>query len=231
MKYFCVILLLFIGVACSDESLPSVLPTEFGTWTDPDDGITYGWVRIGELEWMTSNLKAGIPYFSATYDLTKYGSNLYLDFSDTKEKETADFNEYGNLYEWRTACQVCANLKDGWRLPTDEDWQKLEMAFGMSEHEVKKTGWRGKGVVELLQQGDDGSGFNLQMAGCWLVGDSHYMRVRYVAEKGFYWTASQDADGKIYYRKLHYNSSCVFRSSTDSLSVPAMRIRCVRDVR
>ena len=126
---------------------------------------------------------------------------------------------------------MCANLKDGWRLPTDEDWQKLEMAFGMSEHEVKKTGWRGKGVVELLQQGDDGSGFNLQMAGCWLVGDSHYMRVRYVAEKGFYWTASQDADGKIYYRKLHYNSSCVFRSSTDSLSVPAMRIRCVRDVR
>ena len=67
---------------------------------------------------------------------------------------------------------VRANLKDGWRLPTDEDWQKLEMAFGMSEHEVKKTGWRGKGVVELLHQGDDGSCFNLQMAGCWLVGDS-----------------------------------------------------------
>ena len=81
------------------------------------------------------------------------------------------------------------------------------------------------------QQDNDGSGLNFIMSGCWIVGDSHYMRIRYVQEKGFYWTASRDNDGRVFYRKFHYNSSEVYRNTTDTLSVPAMRVRCVRDVK
>ena len=34
-----------------------------------------------------------------------------------------DFNEHGNLYTWEEALAACP---EGWRLPTDEDWQNLE---------------------------------------------------------------------------------------------------------
>ena len=233
MKYLYIVLLaLLVVTACDDNSLPEVKPLDAGTWIDPDNGIAYNWVRIGEQEWMTSNLRAGIPYYDASYDLSQYGSNLYLDFSSSKEKEKQDMEENGNLYEWGTACKVCANLKDGWRLPTDEDWKKLEIALGMSVGEANTLGWRGDGVATLMQQQDnDGSGLNFIMSGCWIVGDSHYMRIRYVQEKGFYWTASRDNDGRVFYRKFHYNSSEVYRNTTDTLTVPAMRVRCVRDVK
>ena len=44
--------------SCSDDDkLPNINPAATGEYTDERDGNTYGWVRIGDLEWMTSNLK------------------------------------------------------------------------------------------------------------------------------------------------------------------------------
>ncbi|MFR3331334.1 MAG: hypothetical protein ACLTSL_14500 [Odoribacter splanchnicus] len=72
MKYLYIILLtLLIVAACDDNSLPEVKPLDAGTWIDPDNGIAYNWVRIGEQEWMTSNLRAGTPYYDASYDLSQ----------------------------------------------------------------------------------------------------------------------------------------------------------------
>lgn len=231
---YILLLLLMLGAACNDESLPVVVPENTGTWTDPATGEVYGWVRIGDQEWMTSNLKAGIPYFSATYELDKYGEWLGTSFSGTEEgtpEEQQDFERYGNLYEWETACEVCQNLGDGWRLPSDEDWQKLEIALGMSAGEAADAGWRGEGVADLLRQGDGGTGLGLQNSGnASFAGRPYSMKVRFTKEKGFFWTSTEDETGKVYYRKLHYNSSEVFRASTSPLSVPMMRIRCVRDV-
>ena len=107
--------------SCSDDDkLPNINPAATGEYTDERDGNTYGWVRIGDLEWMTSNLKyyPEAPYYECTYDL--FGANyavkvrshlLDIDFA-------ADYKEYGNFYTWEEARTLCP---EGWRLPTDED--------------------------------------------------------------------------------------------------------------
>lgn len=231
MKYlYMMIAILFLGVACDDDdSLPVVKPAASGT--DIIEGVEYGWVRIGDQEWMTSNLKAGEEYYWLDYDFSKYINNgqLSIKFSESRETEEADYDRYGNLYEWERACEVCAGLPNGWRLPSDKDWQKLERALGM-DGEAAEIGWRGKGIAELMRQGEDGSGLKLQMSGCYVIGEYNRMQLRYVQEKGFYWCSDKDEEGKVYYRKFHYNSDEVYRSSTGETTVPMMRVRCVRDV-
>lgn len=190
MKYLYILLAIsLLGTACSDDDLPTVLPESTGTWTDPATGEEYAYVRIGTQEWMTSNLKAGTPYFAAEYDLDKYGDWLETNFSNTAEgtpAEQQDFARYGNLYEWETACAVCESLGEGWRLPTDEDWQQLEIALGMSAGEAADEGWRGEGVADLLRQGEGGTSLGLQLSGnASFHGRPYSMGVRFVKEKDF----------------------------------------------
>jgi len=102
--------------SCSDDDkLPNINPAATGEYTDERDGNTYGWVRIGDLEWMTSNLKyyPEAPYYEYTYDL--FGANyavkvrshlLDIDFA-------ADYKEYGNFYTWEEARTLCP---EGWRV-------------------------------------------------------------------------------------------------------------------
>ena len=58
--------------SCSDENkVPDIRPVAQGEFTDERDGNTYGWIRIGDLEWMTSNLKYAevAPYYECRYNL------------------------------------------------------------------------------------------------------------------------------------------------------------------
>ena len=96
--------------------MPDVRPAAKGEYTDVRDGNTYGWVRIGDLEWMTENLKyqvGGLPYYECTYDV--FGANypvavrsqlINTDFE-------ADYETYGNFYTWQEAVESCP---EGWHV-------------------------------------------------------------------------------------------------------------------
>ena len=53
---FALLGLFLVATACNDDeaTMPVVKPAESGTFVDERDGNEYGWVRIGNLEWMTS---------------------------------------------------------------------------------------------------------------------------------------------------------------------------------
>ena len=55
---FALLGLFLAATACQDdeETMPVVKPAESGTFVDERDGTEYGWVRIGNREWMTSNI-------------------------------------------------------------------------------------------------------------------------------------------------------------------------------
>jgi uncharacterized protein (TIGR02145 family) len=72
---------------------------------------------------MTSNYKGGTPYYEAK---DKWDDDLIG--IDDKELAIADLETFGNLYTYE---QALALAPEGWRLPTDEDWQKLEQAMGI----------------------------------------------------------------------------------------------------
>lgn len=218
--------LLLLGVAaCSDdkEPLPVVEPEANGTFVDERDGHTYDWVRIGGLDWMCSN---------AAFDLNDEANcSFYVPYSDWEESYPEDVmsEKYGLLYTYQGALDAAP---EGWRLPTDEDWQQLERALGMSAAEAAGMEWRGAGVASLLTQSGEGTRLGLQYGGYYTsyLGsyDPHYW---YLGAYGFYWTSTQDEEkeGDYYiYRKISYHSNKVYRQSMEPAAYK-LSVRYVRD--
>ena len=88
----------------------------------------------------------------------------------------------------------------------------------MSISDLKQSGKRGSIQGELLQQGVEGTGINLQLSG-YLILDDRVMEVySFESVYGFYWTATVDESkpggNTIYYRQIIYNSSKVVRKIT-----------------
>lgn len=236
-KYLIYICMLWaVAVSCDDDDKLSVIrPEASGEWTDPNDGRVYGWVRYGDLEWMTSNLKSGTPYYDQSYE----------DFPDWQGKPSpvttystffdyeADVETYGNLYTWAGAKEACP---EGWRIPTDEDWKKLEMILGMSAGEANDDeAWRGHQVARLLRQGKEGTGIGLQLGGkAFQDGHPVYLYLNHIEELGYYWTSTEEKENglqeiSVYYRKIFCTSPQVYRGTTTLDKM--MRARCVRDAR
>jgi uncharacterized protein (TIGR02145 family) len=126
-----------------------------GEFKDNRDNKTYKWLRIGEQIWMAENL-------AFNPDANGYWIN---------DKITNDGYKYGNLYIWDVAQKVCP---EGWHLPSNEEWQQLEILLGMSKSDAEDFGERGTGIAKKLKstgdwsenlKGDNSSGFNALPAG------------------------------------------------------------------
>ena len=117
-------------MACSDDdTAPVVTPTERGTVTD-NEGNVYNWVRIGDQDWTTTNAHNGEPFYNLTY-YNEYleWEDYIFEFSSTRKRLRDKYVPvYGNLMKYEEAV---ASAPEGWRLPTDEDWKKLERTLGM----------------------------------------------------------------------------------------------------
>lgn len=79
------------------------------SFIDHRDSQQYEAVAIGNLWWMTRNL------------------NYNLEGSVVYDNLPVSSWEYGRLYTWEMAKKACP---DGWRLATDEEWQKMTEYFG-----------------------------------------------------------------------------------------------------
>ena len=177
------------GGACSDnEATIHVLPTVSGTFTDERDGTEYHWVRLGGLDWMTENLRYVPETGVFAPDLTEPYPGYYDDGQDTLY-----YKLHGGLYDYETAL---AAVPEGWRLPTDEDWKKLERYLGMAESEVERENdWRGTTEGALLKEGEHGIGFNALFGGgkMYTDGYSNWYDNESFSRKGqnaYFWTST-----------------------------------------
>ena len=112
-----------------------------------------------------------------------------------------------------------ANAPEGWRLPTDEDWKKLERAMGMSQGDADAMGFRGTMEGTLLQQDVTGTGIALPLGGYAIVlGRPATLRFRHWREFGYFWTATEEKNETpfpdAYYRKISFRSSQIERGIT-----------------
>ena len=144
-----------------DNNLALITPEATGTITD-NDGNEYDWVRYNGLDWMTSNFREGVAYYDQTRINEENGREEALIVEERREDAIAAYDVYGNLYTYEDAVQ---RAPEGWRLPSDKDWQSLEQALGMSLAESESEGWRGSGEGILIQQDETGSGIHLQCGG------------------------------------------------------------------
>ena len=139
--------------------------------------------------------------------------------------------KYGFLYTYEAAQ---AALPEGWRLPTDADWQALEKALGMSDAEAnKEEAWRGEFEGLLLKEGEQGVGFNAKLGGGMLYGGwgnaSDFQNDNSYA---YFWTGTTDRMNDsvqiAYIRKLNYLENRVFRG-TSSLEETAYSVRAIKE--
>lgn len=216
--------LLAICIGCSDDDnndnrLPDIKPEAKGTVTD-SEGNEYGWVRYAGLDWMTCNFKAGERYYEQER-VDSYGYLKYVIDTD-REQAAMDWDNYGNMYTYEEALENTKLLPEGWRLPTDEDWKKLERAMGMSESDTEATGLRGSVEGDLLQQDSTGTGMLLRLGGYALVhGRPADVRHRHLREYGYFWTATkvESENDKtsapiVYFRKVSCFNSQIERNAT-----------------
>ena len=113
-----------------------------GSFTDPRDGKTYKWVKIGKQKWMAENLAylpdvypPSEPPFGAT-TVKYYYVYGYEGRDVAAAKATENYSKYGVLYNNRAAMdgntysstnpsgRKCA-CPEGWHLPSDAEFDEL----------------------------------------------------------------------------------------------------------
>lgn len=207
---FVIVVIIFTTMACgTDDDVFEVQPDAVGLMKD-NEGNEYKWVSIGGLDWMAENLKCGIPYYEQKSENSWGELNYTFEVPSLKDAKQI-WETFGNYYSYKEALDNCP---PGWRLPTDDDWKKIELAFGMSVDDADKTGWRNGAGMLMAQSLDKGPGLDLRYGGelCNYVYSDVGLFHEY--DYGMYWTSTPDstsAEEAVFIRKITPNQNKVQR--------------------
>jgi uncharacterized protein (TIGR02145 family) len=199
----------------------------------------YKILKTGEQYWMAENLATGtyrngkkialISDHTIWPELKTPGCGYY-------NNDTANLRQYGMLYNWYAVDggKLCPA---GWRVPSHEDWNKLEEYLGgqfRSGGKMKAvTGWKGKHV-----SGDD-IGFNALPAG-YRLNDDFFQGFEAIwwsstiADTRYFQKVDMNEEYKnlvgnntyVWGRKISYTGSTLY--STLNLRENGFSVRCVK---
>jgi len=174
-----------------------------GTLQDKDGNIYIIKTMPDSKQWMTTNLNVQIPE-----------SYCY-------ENSVQKCKEYGRLYTWKSAQEGCKVLGDGWRLPTNDDWQQMARQYGGVFGDSRDSGKLA--YTALLYAGK--AEFNALLGGGRGPGDDSYARIN---AHGFYWTATENDTSTAYFYNFAKGSGKLF-IQTDGEKNRAFSVRCIKD--
>lgn len=138
---FSIFLALFVVVWCGCGEAPPTI-----------DGYTYKTVKIGDQEWFAENLKTTvyangdeIPYSRIDQSWATQEMGMRCSY-DHDEAHSA---KYGQLYNWHAVDDDRGVCPIGWHVPTDKEWQDLEVFFGVPRADVSMKMTRGTNAYGL----------------------------------------------------------------------------------
>jgi uncharacterized protein (TIGR02145 family) len=192
------------------------------TFTDARDNEVYAVVQIGNQCWMAENLRYN-------------ASGSYLNSANPS-------TTYGRLYDWATVMNgattsssnpsgVQGICPSGWHLPSDAEWNELEMALGMPAVDTANTGYRGthgtgmKSTTGWINSGNgtNVSGFNAFPAGYYYSGSFNDLGVY-----TYFWSSTEYSPTSAWNRNLFFGITGVYRYNLD-LKTIGFSCRCTRD--
>lgn len=170
---------------------------------DERDGNIYIILKFNDQWWMAQNLK---------YD-NQDGFRCYED-------DEVNCMLKGRWYTWEAAKKACPA---GYRLPSDEDWKKLETFVGMSAADLDNKYNRNSGTVGKFLKSDGGLGFDAEFAGVVNPNGND----SYFTTHAYFWTSSETDAENGWARVLEKPKAGIDRqiiTKTYGLSV-----RCMKD--
>lgn len=183
-------------------------------FTDERDGETYKTITIGSQIWMAENLR-----------YNNKGSMVNLSFPN---------KYYGRLYSIISAQTACP---DGWHIPTDREWDELEMAHGMPFTFIGQGGWRGEHAMKMRstsEWGDNDKGtnqlnINVLPAGYYFGTEQEELEgLEGLGFSAAFWSSIIDGVG---YARFMFSSKLFVNKwpDTNNDSGAALSCRCVKD--
>jgi uncharacterized protein (TIGR02145 family) len=238
IRYILTIGIVILLFSCNKEK-EEEYTIERGTVVDIN-GTEYQTVKIGDQWWMAENLRV-----DKYNDGTPIPTIQIIDGADTTWANVDSgaycaINEelFGYLYNAFVIRSDKNIAPEGWHVPTDEDWKKLEQTIGMTSKEIEETGWRGIEEANLLASkynlgwpandretqlfGSDYFGFNAKPSSL----RGHDGRTNIQSNSAWWWS-STSIDGKKYFRNIDTYHRTIFRQTI--LNQNGLSIRCVKD--
>ncbi len=219
-----------LGTSYGNEVSLKTLPGGGSTITDVDGNI-YHPIIIGNQDWLKENLKT-THYMKGDPILNVVESNEWTGMDKgaycVYDKNDANKEVYGLLYNWFAANDTRNICPDGWHVPSDVEWQTLIDYFGsdaVAGGKLKMTGtldestglWRSPN-----QDASNESGFSALPAGTRTLTGTFEL----LSSDGFFWSTS-DLSKKAWSRNLNYKYGSVARDSTEKTG--GLSVRCIKD--
>jgi uncharacterized protein (TIGR02145 family) len=185
---------------------------EIGIITDERDGAYYKWTKIGEQIWMAENLKYTLPEHA---DMDK----------------SIGFSAYrGRYYNYPQAMTSCPK---GWHLPSDAEWQEMELIAGVWPMDLNVEGNFSRVGIDTLPGFELMFGsrlmFNAHLAGS--VSKHQFSQGRYdqndVGSRAFFWTSTKSDEVNAKFRMLGKDFDGIVRDNIGTQGY--LNCRCVQD--
>jgi uncharacterized protein (TIGR02145 family) len=186
------------------------------------DGNVYEIVQIGNQIWMAENLKV-THYRNGDPLQTAFPSNsgAYCIYNNNTSDE---IDTYGALYNWYAVADSRNIAPEGWHVPTDDEWQELEVALGRSPSESDSAGYRGTnegsklaGNADLWDSGllENDSEFGSSGFTALPGGYRHYPSGNYYYQGHmvYFLSATEEQSDRAWCFNLHYDDSRVYRQT------------------
>ena len=196
------------------------------------EGYNYSTVQIGEQCWFAENCRY-LPEVSPSSEGSETVPFYYVyDYQGTDVVEaqaTANYETYGVLYNW-PAVMTEGICPSGWHIPTDGEWQTMEISLGMNYVEAASEGWRGSPVGDSMKStsgwngggnGSNSSGFNGLPGGSIINGGFNYY-----GNYGDWWSASE-SDSYSWLRTMNFGEISVRRGYDNRAN--GFSARCIKD--
>ena len=197
------------------------------TITDSRDNEVYAVVQIGNQCWMAENLRYDVPGVFGASDTVNSAS---------------PFTTYGRLYDWATVMNgattsssnpsgVQGICPSGWHLPSDSEWNELEVALGMPAADTANIVWRGTDHGTKMKSttgwNSSGNGSNASGFNAFPAGDYNNGSLLNLGDGAYFWSSKENTGSYAWFRYLNLGNATVYRGTYNkSYSVSC---RCVEN--
>ena len=246
MNYHAGDILLFKGISGIYSRVITLVPTssqvvnfEFIDCTD-GDGNHYPVVTIGTQTWMAENLKT-TKYINGTDIPNITDNSTWVGLSTGarcwyNNDSAAYAATYGALYNWYAVDNTNGLCPTGWHVPTDLEWQTMEMHLGMTQSQANSAGYRGTDEGGKMKEAGlaqwnspntgatNSSGFTALPGGVRMNDYGFFDDIR---TYGFWWTSSTYSSTDPWFRVLYSKYSFIFRYFDDENY--GFSVRCVKN--